>query len=151
MIDTAGKTCALHGNQNIVGGPFLRAAEAVADWTKMFGEPPSAASETAASSLGAGAYSTTWATTALSRPPWSARQHRARADPRHRTSPGPLDIDGLVAIYTYDDLTGPLARAASVPFPHPALTHGRNRVAHRPAHEVNHVGRADRDGHPRDR
>ncbi len=38
---------------------------------------------------------------------------------------GALDIDGLVAIYTYEDLTGRVAEPLPLLIPHPALTHGR--------------------------
>jgi aerobic carbon-monoxide dehydrogenase large subunit len=52
---------------------------------------------------------------------------------------GALDVDGLIAIYTYDDLTGALAEPLPLLIPHPALTHGR--TAHALARdEVNHVG-----------
>jgi carbon-monoxide dehydrogenase large subunit len=50
-----------------------------------------------------------------------------------------LDVDGLVAIYTYDDLTGPLAEPLPLLIPHPALTHGRTAYA-LARDEVNHVG-----------
>src|SRR3712207_7809407 len=33
-----------------------------------------------------------------------------------------LDVEGLVAIYTYEDLTGPLAAPLPVLIPHPQLT-----------------------------
>jgi aerobic carbon-monoxide dehydrogenase large subunit len=52
-----------------------------------------------------------------------------------------LDVDGLVAIYSYDDLDGRMAEPLPLLIPHPTLTHGRtpyplaNRV-------VNHVGEA---------
>ncbi len=36
-----------------------------------------------------------------------------------------LDVDGLVAIYTYEDLQGRLAEPLPLLIPHPALTHGR--------------------------
>jgi carbon-monoxide dehydrogenase large subunit len=52
-----------------------------------------------------------------------------------------LDVDGLVAIYTYDDLTGPLAEPLPLLIPHPALTRGRTAYA-LARHEVNHVGEA---------
>ena len=54
---------------------------------------------------------------------------------------GALDVDGLVAIYTYDDLTGPLAEPLPVLIPHPTLTHGRTPYA-LARDEVNHVGEA---------
>ena len=40
---------------------------------------------------------------------------------------GALDVEGLVAIYTYEDLTGPMAEPLPVLIPHPQLT----RAAHR--------------------
>ena len=52
-----------------------------------------------------------------------------------------LEVDDLVAIYTYDDLAGPLADPLPLLIPHPTLTHGR--TAHALARdEVNHVGEA---------
>ncbi|MDT4946390.1 MAG: aerobic carbon-monoxide dehydrogenase large subunit, partial [Pseudonocardiales bacterium] len=42
---------------------------------------------------------------------------------------GALDVDGLVAIYTYEDLAGPLADPLPLLIPHPALTHGRTQYA----------------------
>ncbi len=36
-----------------------------------------------------------------------------------------LDIDGLVAVYTYEDLAGRVAEPLPLLIPHPALTHGR--------------------------
>ncbi|HEX9064388.1 MAG TPA: aerobic carbon-monoxide dehydrogenase large subunit [Streptosporangiaceae bacterium] len=38
---------------------------------------------------------------------------------------GALDVAGLVAIYTYEDLEGRVAEALPLLIPHPALTHGR--------------------------
>ncbi|MGH8822930.1 MAG: aerobic carbon-monoxide dehydrogenase large subunit [Jiangellaceae bacterium] len=54
---------------------------------------------------------------------------------------GALDVDGLVAIYTYDDLTGPLAEPLPLLIPHPTLTHGRTAYP-LARDEVNHVGEA---------
>lgn len=52
-----------------------------------------------------------------------------------------LDVDGLVAIYTYEDLPDELAKPLPVLIPHPALTHPR--VYYPLAKdEVNHVGEA---------
>ncbi|HET7386687.1 MAG TPA: aerobic carbon-monoxide dehydrogenase large subunit [Nocardioidaceae bacterium] len=59
-----------------------------------------------------------------------------------------LDVEGLVAIYTYDDLAADAAEhgtrvADALPLliPHPALTHGRTPYA-LAKEEVNHVGEA---------
>src|ERR1022692_3362738 len=38
---------------------------------------------------------------------------------------GGVDIQGLVAIYTYEDLSGRVAEPLPLLIPHPALTHGR--------------------------
>ncbi len=50
-----------------------------------------------------------------------------------------LDVDGLVAIYTYEDLPGRVAEPLPLLIPHPALTHGRTGFA-LAADEVNYVG-----------
>lgn len=50
-----------------------------------------------------------------------------------------LDVDGLVAIYAYDDLAGSVAEPLPLLIPHPALTHGRTPYA-LARDEVNHVG-----------
>ncbi|MGH8961794.1 MAG: aerobic carbon-monoxide dehydrogenase large subunit [Jatrophihabitantaceae bacterium] len=52
---------------------------------------------------------------------------------------GALDVDGLVAIYTYDDLADRLADPLPLLIPHPSLTHGRTQYA-LARDEVNHVG-----------
>ena len=52
-----------------------------------------------------------------------------------------LDVDGLVAIYTWDDLDGPLAEPLPLLIPHPTLTHSRTPYA-LAKDEVNHVGEA---------
>ncbi len=50
-----------------------------------------------------------------------------------------LDVEGLVAIYTWEDLPGTLAEPLPLLIPHPALTHGR--TAYPLAREiVRHVG-----------
>jgi CO/xanthine dehydrogenase Mo-binding subunit len=58
---------------------------------------------------------------------------------------GALDVDGLVAIYTYEDLaedTGTrVAERLPLLIPHPTLTHGRTQYA-LAKDEVNHVGEA---------
>src|SRR5690606_14823516 len=50
-------------------------------------------------------------------------------------------VDGLVAIYTYEDLEGRVAEPLPVLIPHPALTHGRTQYV-LAKDEVNHVGEA---------
>src|SRR4029078_5593062 len=50
-----------------------------------------------------------------------------------------LDVDGLVSIYTHEDLPGRVGDALPLLIPHPALTHGRTASA-LPKDEVNHVG-----------
>lgn len=52
-----------------------------------------------------------------------------------------LDLAGVHAVYTYDDLTGPLAEPLPLLIPHPSLTHGRTQYA-LAKDEVNHVGEA---------
>jgi CO/xanthine dehydrogenase Mo-binding subunit len=52
-----------------------------------------------------------------------------------------LEVDGLVAIYTYDDLEGRAAEPLPLLIPHPTLTHGRTPYPLANG-EVNHVGEA---------
>ena len=52
-----------------------------------------------------------------------------------------LDVEGLVAIYTYDDLDGRTCEPLPLLIPHPTLTHGRTPHA-LAKDEVNHVGEA---------
>ncbi len=52
-----------------------------------------------------------------------------------------LDLDGVLAVYTYDDLEGAMADPLPLLIPHPALTHGRTQYA-LARDEVNHVGEA---------
>ena len=54
---------------------------------------------------------------------------------------GALEIDGLVAIYTYEDLDGRTSERLPLLIPHPTLTHGRTPYALANG-EVNHVGEA---------
>jgi carbon-monoxide dehydrogenase large subunit len=54
---------------------------------------------------------------------------------------GALEVDGLVAVYTYDDLTGPMAEPLPLLIPHPALTHGRTQYVLANG-EVNYAGEA---------
>jgi carbon-monoxide dehydrogenase large subunit len=50
-----------------------------------------------------------------------------------------LDIDGLVAIYTYEDLPGRVGEPLPLLIPHPGLTHGRTGFP-LASDEVNYVG-----------
>ena len=52
-----------------------------------------------------------------------------------------LDVDGLVGVYTWDDLPGRLADPLLLLIPHPDLTHPRTQYALARG-EVNHVGEA---------
>ena len=54
---------------------------------------------------------------------------------------GALEVEGLLAIYTYEDLTGPLADPLPLLIPHPALTHSRTQYP-LARDEVNYVGEA---------
>ena len=54
---------------------------------------------------------------------------------------GVLDVEGVHAVWTYDDLTGPMAEPLPLLIPHPALTHGRTQYA-LAKDEVNYVGEA---------
>ena len=52
-----------------------------------------------------------------------------------------LDLEGVLAVYTYEDLEGPMAEPLPLLIPHPALTHGRTQYA-LAKDEVNYVGEA---------
>ncbi|HEU4512233.1 MAG TPA: aerobic carbon-monoxide dehydrogenase large subunit [Nocardioidaceae bacterium] len=52
-----------------------------------------------------------------------------------------LDVEGVLAVYTYDDLEGPMAEPLPLLIPHPDLTHGRTQYA-LAKDEVNYVGEA---------
>jgi carbon-monoxide dehydrogenase large subunit len=52
-----------------------------------------------------------------------------------------LDLEGVVAVYTHDDLVGPMADPLPLLIPHPTLTHGRTQYALANG-EVNYVGEA---------
>src|SRR5690349_11961575 len=54
---------------------------------------------------------------------------------------GALDVDGLVGIWTPEDLPGRVGEPLPLLIPHPTLTHGRTQYAPAPA-EVNYVGEA---------
>ena len=52
-----------------------------------------------------------------------------------------LDLDGVHAVWTHEDLTGPMAEPLPLLIPHPALTQGRTQYA-LAKDEVNYVGEA---------
>ncbi|MFY0408547.1 aerobic carbon-monoxide dehydrogenase large subunit [Solicola sp. PLA-1-18] len=52
-----------------------------------------------------------------------------------------LDVEGVVAVYTYEDLEGPMSEPLPLLIPHPALSHGRTQYA-LAKDEVNYVGEA---------
>ena len=52
-----------------------------------------------------------------------------------------LDVDGVMAVWTHEDLTGPMADPLPLLIPHPTLTHGRTQYA-LAKEEVNYVGEA---------
>ncbi|MBM7508212.1 CO/xanthine dehydrogenase Mo-binding subunit [Nocardioides salarius] len=52
-----------------------------------------------------------------------------------------LDVEGVVAVYTHDDLAGAMAEPLPLLIPHPTLTHGRTQYA-LARDEVNYVGEA---------
>ncbi|GGF53513.1 dehydrogenase [Marmoricola endophyticus] len=52
-----------------------------------------------------------------------------------------LDAEGVHAVWTYEDLQGPMAEPLPLLIPHPALTHGRTQFA-LARDEVNYVGEA---------
>src|SRR5690349_4914404 len=52
-----------------------------------------------------------------------------------------LDLEGVIAVWTWDDLTGPMAEPLPLLIPHPTLTHGRTQYA-LAKEEVNYVGEA---------
>ena len=52
-----------------------------------------------------------------------------------------LDVEGVHAVWTWDDLTGAMAEPLPLLIPHPALTHGRTQYA-LAKDEVNYVGEA---------
>ncbi len=69
------------------------------------------------------------------------RSPHAHARIRDIDVDGVLDVEGVVAVYTYDDLTGKMAEPLPLLIPHPTLTHGRTQYALANG-EVNYVGEA---------
>ena len=85
------------------------------------------------------------ATSTTSRPTRCTRRCCAARTPT-RGSPASTSTrcstsTGVVAVYTYDDLEGPMAEPLPLLIPHPTLTHGRTQYA-LAKDEVNYVGEA---------
>ncbi|MDT4983807.1 MAG: aerobic carbon-monoxide dehydrogenase large subunit, partial [Pseudonocardiales bacterium] len=92
--------------------------------TKMFGEPI-ARVEDDRLVRGHGAYLDDLGHDALAAA--FVRSPHAHAEVLDIDVTGALDIDGLVAIYTYEDLPDRLAEPLPLLIPHPSLTRGRTQ------------------------
>ncbi|TDQ53822.1 aerobic carbon-monoxide dehydrogenase large subunit [Actinorugispora endophytica] len=68
--------------------------------------------------LGAGAYAAAF-----------VRSPHAHARVRDIDVTGALDVEGLVAVYTHEDLSGPMAEPLPLLIPHPAILDGRTPYA----------------------
>lgn len=106
--------------------------------TKLFGEPVRRR-EDARLIIGKGRYLDDIGHTALAAA--FVRSPHAHARITDIDVEGALDVQGLVAIYTYDDLTGPMAEPLPVLIPHPQLTHPRTNYP-LARDVVRHVGEA---------
>ncbi|HZB18747.1 MAG TPA: aerobic carbon-monoxide dehydrogenase large subunit [Blastococcus sp.] len=106
--------------------------------TKLFGEPVRRR-EDARLIVGKGRYLDDIGHTALAAA--FVRSPHAHARITDIDVEGALDVDGLVAIYTYDDLTGPMAEPLPVLIPHPQLTEPRTNYP-LARDVVRHVGEA---------
>ncbi|TAM91057.1 MAG: xanthine dehydrogenase family protein molybdopterin-binding subunit [Jatrophihabitans sp.] len=94
--------------------------------TKLFGEPIKRL-EDARLLRGQGAYLDDLGNDALACA--FVRSPHAHAEIEDIDVTDALDVDGLVAIYTYEDLPDRLAEPLPLLIPHPALTHGRTQYA----------------------
>ncbi|MBA2389752.1 MAG: xanthine dehydrogenase family protein [Geodermatophilaceae bacterium] len=94
--------------------------------TQIFGEPVQRR-EDARLTTGRGRYLDDLGRTALAAA--FVRSPHAHARVRDIDVSAALDVEGLVGIYTYDDLDGPLAEPLPLLIPHPALTAGRTAYA----------------------
>src|SRR3954449_79717 len=106
--------------------------------TKLFGEPVRRR-EDARLIIGRGRYLDDIGSTALGAA--FVRSPHAHARIVDIDVEGALDVEGLVAIYTYEDLHGPMAEPLPVLIPHPQLTAPRTGYPLANG-EVNHVGEA---------
>src|SRR6476661_7585926 len=105
--------------------------------TKLFGEPVRRR-EDARLIIGKGRYLDDIGTSATLAAAFVRSPH-AHARIVDIDAEGALEIEGLVAIYTYEDLTGPMAEPLPVLIPHPQLTAPRTGYPLANG-EVNHVG-----------
>jgi carbon-monoxide dehydrogenase large subunit len=106
--------------------------------TKLFGEPVRRR-EDARLIIGKGRYLDDIGSTALAAA--FVRSPHAHARIVDIDAEAALDVEGLVAIYTYEDLHGPMAEPLPVLIPHPQLTAPRTGYP-LAKDEVNHVGEA---------
>jgi carbon-monoxide dehydrogenase large subunit len=104
--------------------------------TKLFGEPVRRR-EDARLIIGKGRYLDDIGSTALAAA--FVRSPHAHARIVDIDAEAALDVEGLVAIYTYEDLHGPMAEPLPVLIPHPQLTAPRTGYPLANG-EVNHVG-----------
>ncbi|MDT4965168.1 MAG: aerobic carbon-monoxide dehydrogenase large subunit [Pseudonocardiales bacterium] len=104
--------------------------------TKMFGEPI-ARVEDDRLVRGHGAYLDDLGHDALAAA--FVRSPHAHAEVLDIDVTGALEVEGLLAIYTYEDLPDRLAEPLPLLIPHPSLTHGRTQYA-LARDVVNHVG-----------
>lgn len=104
--------------------------------TRLFGEPV-ARVEDARLLVGEGRFTDDLGHDALAAA--FVRSPHARARITGIDATGALDVDGLVAIYTHEDLTGTVAEPLPLLIPHPSLTGGRTAYPLARG-EVRHVG-----------
>ena len=139
----AGNLCRCTGYQNIVkaveraGSARSRGCDVMT--TKLFGEQGPAGRGRPACCAARAGTSTTSAPGALHAA--VLRSPHAHARIVDIDVADVLDVEGVHAVWTYDDLTGAMAEPLPLLIPHPALTHGRTQYA-LAKDEVNYVGEA---------
>ena len=115
---------------------YRRSRRGTAVTTKLFGEPVRRR-EDARLIIGKGRYLDDIGSGALAAA--FVRSPHAHARIVDIDADAALEVEGLVAIYTYEDLTGPMAEPLPVLIPHPQLTAPRTGYPLANG-EVNHVG-----------
>ena len=143
----AGNLCRCTGYQNIVKSVLRAAAESSSAsegrrmTTKLFGaKVPRVEDQRFLRGQGRYVDDLLPTTRACCTPPCCARRTPTRASPTS-TSPTCSTSRACIAVWTYDDLTGPMAEPLPLLIPHPTLTHGRTQYA-LAKDEVNYVGEA---------